>query len=254
MHQENKLNSIEKILKEKKLKIGYVNYPPIVYKDVKTDKLEGHFVLAIEEIANQMGIKCEYFETTWSTFTAGLQNKQFDISIAPTFSTIPRSITVAFTKPLMYVGNSALVRGNEDRFKSLDDIDKEGITIAVTQGEQGDEYAQNNIKNAIVKVLSQGDQNLAFVQVLAGRADVALGDAYAVARFAQEHQGEAKDLFSQNPYNLTAVGWAVRYDDLELLYFINTAIDVLETTGKIEEFEKKSNVNWLHVKREWISY
>lgn len=246
--------TLEKIIKTKTIRVGYVNFPPIVFKDVKTGEVKGHFVLSIEEIAKQMGVKCQYEEATWSTFAAGLQNKQFDISIAPTFGTIPRALQVTFSRPLMYVGNSAIVRKGETRFHSLGDIDKKEIIVAVTQGEAGHEYAQTNIKNAKIVVMSQSDQTLAFSQVLAGRADIALGDAYVTAKFAAEHPDEAVDLFAQNPYNLTAVCWAVRPDDVEFLNFINNAIEVLESTGKLLEYERQYDAHWLHPERRWTKY
>lgn len=246
--------TLERIVSTKTLRIGYVNFPPVVYKDVKTQAMEGHFVLAVEEIAKQMGVTCEYIEASWSTFAAGLQNKQFDLSIAPTFGTIPRAMAVSFTRPLMYVGNSAIVKKGETRFHSIKDIDKQGIVVAVTQGEAGHEYADANIKKAKVIVQSQGDQTLTFSQVIAGRADIALGDAYVTAQFASAHPDEVKDLFAQNPYNLTAVCWAVRPNDLEFLEFINTAIDVLDSTGKLTEYERKYDAHWLHLERRWITY
>ena len=82
-------NTLEKITTTKIIRVGYVNFPPIVFKDVNSGEVKGHFVLSIEEIAKQIGAKCQYEEATWATFAAGLQNSQFDISIAPTFGTIP---------------------------------------------------------------------------------------------------------------------------------------------------------------------
>ena len=146
----------------------------------------------------------------------------------------------------------AIIRKGETRFHSLADIDKKGIVVAVTQGEAGQEYAETNFKNAKIVVMSQSDQILAFSQVLAERADIALGDAYVTAKFAAEHP-EAIDLFAQNPYNLTPICWAVRPNDLEFLNFINNAIGVLESTGKLSEHERQYNTHWLHTERHWIS-
>jgi len=244
--------TLQRISQSKTFRVGYVNFPPCVYRDLGSGEMKGHFVSAVEEIAKQMGARCEFQEATWATFTAGLQNRQFDLSIAPTFGTVPRAMSVAFSRPLMYVGSSAIVNKGEKRFSSLADIDGEGVTVAVTQGEAGHEYAQANFKKAKVSVQSQGDQSLAFSAVLAGRADIGLGDAYAVAQFAAAHP-EAEDLFAKNPYNLTAVCWAVRPSDTEFLNFINTAIDVLDSTGKLAEFEHRVDAHWLHVGRTWVS-
>ena len=239
-----------KIKNEGVLRVGYILAAPWCIREPKTGQLKGTFVETVEEIARQMEVKVEFTESTFATFIAGLQTKKYDLSIAPTFSTIPRAKSVAFSIPLMAAGNSAIVRKNETRFKTLSDIDQAGIVIAVTQGEQGHEYAKTNFKKAEIRVLSGGDQNLTFSEVLSGRADVALGDAWFSAKFAEEHP-EAKDLFADNPYNVTPVAWSVRYEDTSLLLFINTALEYLDSIGKLHEIDKKYDAHWLRPKRVW---
>ncbi|HHT9122665.1 MAG TPA: substrate-binding periplasmic protein [Candidatus Wunengus sp. YC63] len=243
-------DTFHKIKREGILRVGYILASPWCFRDPKTGELKGTFVETVEEIARQMEVKVEFTESTFSTFIAGLLTKKYDLSIAPTFSTIPRAKSVAFSIPLMAAGNSAIIRKDELRFTTLADIDQERIVVAVTQGEQGHEYAKANFKKAEIRVLSGGDQNLTFSEVLAGRADVALGDAWFSSKFAAEHS-EAKDLFAKNPYNITPVAWSVRYEDTSLLVFINTALEYLDTIGKLSEIDKKYDAHWLRPKRVW---
>ena len=241
-----------RIKKEKVLRVGYIVAPPWIIRDDKTGALSGTSVDTINEIARVMGAKVEFTEATFATFTAGLQTHKFDLSIAPTFSTIPRALSVAFTNPQMYVGNSAIIKKGDTRFKTLQDIDKKGVTVAVTQGEQGDEYAKTNFKKATIKVLSVGDQSLTFTEVLSGRADVALGDAWFTAKFTANHP-QVRDLFADNPYNLTPVAWAVRQEDLQWLNFINTCLDELDSSGKLADLDRKYEAHWLRPKKIWQS-
>ncbi|MBW2740841.1 MAG: amino acid ABC transporter substrate-binding protein [Deltaproteobacteria bacterium] len=243
-------DTFAKIKREGVLRVGYILAAPWCIREPATGKLKGTFVETVEEIARQMDVKVEFTESTFATFIAGLQTKKYDLSIAPTFSTIPRAKSVAFSIPLMAAGNSAIVRKDESRFKTLDDIDQKGIVVAVTQGEQGHEYAKTNFKKAEIRVLSGGDQNLTFSEVLSERANVALGDAWFSAKFAAEHP-EAKDLFADNPYNVTPVAWSVRYEDTSLLLFINTALEYLDSIGKLREIDKKYDAHWLRPKRVW---
>lgn len=243
-------DTFSKIKRESQMTVGFIVFPPFVIQNPNTKGLSGTFVETMEEIAGQMEVKIEWQEATWSTFIAGLQSKKFDISVAPTFSTISRAKSVAFTTPLLAAGNSAIVRKGDQRFKTLADIDKRGIVLAVTQGEQGHEYAKTNFKNAEIKVLAGGDQNLTFSEVLAGRADVALGDFWIVQQFVAQ-QPELHDLFADNPYNITPVAWAVRYEDQSLLTFLNTAIECLDTSGRLDEINQKYDANFLRSRRVW---
>ena len=247
-------NSFIRVSDTKTLRVEYIVFPPAITKDPQTQKLGGHFVATIEEIARQAGWKVEYSETDFSTFAAGLSTGRFDVSIAPTFVTVPRALAVSFTNPLFYAGNSAIVKKGDSRFTSIQSIDKPDVTVAVTEGEAGQEYAKANFKQAKIVAHSGSDQMLTFQDVLTGRADVALGDAFVTSQFAKQHPNEVTDLFATAPYNLTPVAWAVRQGDDDMLQFLNASLEALETQGKLLEFEKAAGAHWLHQKREWQTF
>src|SRR5262245_4213429 len=106
-------SAFSRIDKTKTLRVGYIVFPPCVTKDASTQKIGGHFTAAIEEIARSAGWNIEYVEADWATFPAGLSSGRFDVSISPTFVTVPRALAVSFTRPLFYAGNSAIVRVGE---------------------------------------------------------------------------------------------------------------------------------------------
>lgn len=244
-------SAFDRISDAKRLRVGYIVFPPAITKDANTQALGGHFVETIKEIAKQAEWQIEFVETDWSGFSAGLDSKRFDLSIAPTFVTIPRAKAVSFTRPLFYAGNSAILRKGDQRFSDILSLDRSDVTISVTQGEAGHEYAKANFKNAKIRVLPGPDQSLTFQDVVAGRSDAALGDAYVTAKFAHAHQDSVVDHFSGNPYNLTPVSWSVPLREPELLSFFNAAIEVLDTQGKLLELERKSGATWLHSTRNY---
>jgi polar amino acid transport system substrate-binding protein len=248
---KSRQSALARVAQSKVLRVGYIVFPPAVTKDPNTGVLSGHFVETVTEIARQADWKIEFVETDWSGFTAGLNSGRFDLSIAPTFVTIPRALSVSFSRPLFFAGNSAVVRKGETRFSDIASLDREGITISVTQGEAGHEYAKANFKKAKLNVLPGPDQSLTFQDVVSGRSDAALGDAYVTAKFASAHPSEIRDLFADNPYNLTPVSWAVKTGEYELLAFVNDAMEALESQNKLIEFEKASDAHWLHLKRSY---
>lgn len=236
-------SAFQKTQASKTLRIGYIVAPPWVAKD-PSGKLVGTSVDTIEEVARLADWKLTYTESTFENFATDMVNGRYDLSIAPTFSTVPRAKLVAFGRPQMFVGNSAIIRQGDSRFKSLSDIDKKGVTVAVTAGEAGNEFAKANFKNATIKVITEGDQSTTFSEVLDKRADVALGDAWFTSQFARVHP-QVVDLFASKPYNVTPVGWSTRYEDLDLLNFIDTSLDYLESIGKLDEIDAKYEAKWL---------
>ncbi|MCK4319911.1 transporter substrate-binding domain-containing protein [Candidatus Micrarchaeota archaeon] len=245
-------STLEKIERTGKLTVCYIEWPPTVIKDPKTGELSGHFVDMAVYMAGAMDTELEFQESSWGTFPADLNSGRCDLSIAGTFSTIPRAKAVAFSTPISYIGNGAVIKKDSEfeGYSSVDEFDKEGITIAVLNGEQGHEYVKQNFKNAEIKVLQGSDLTLPLVEVATGRADIGLADSITTTRFA-ENQPEVVDLFASNPYNVNPIAWAVRYEDQEWLQFINTAIDYMDSTGKTREFEERYDVKWLRPKKEW---
>ena len=251
--RNNNINSskLEQIITSNELKVGYLVFPPTITKNPANNELGGHYIETIKEIARLNNWQLKFIETDWAGFSAGLNSGRFDLSIVPTFVTVPRALSVYFTRPLFFAGNSAIVRINDDRFTTIESIDREGVKVAVTQGEAGDEYAKANFKKAEIVSFSGSDQSLAFQAVISGRADVALGDAYVTSQFTSKNVKRVKDLFANNPYNLTPVSWAVKRGEDELLNFIDNSLESLDFQGKLLEWEKQSDANWLHLEKVW---
>lgn len=237
-------DTLSSILSEKKITVGYIPYDELTHRDLATGKIEGFFPEILEAIVTEAGIKPEnitYVATDWANFAVGLQAKKYDLSIAGTFKTIPRATAAAFTRPIFYLGNSAVIRKGDTRFKGIKDVmqlDRPDLTIAVVSGEQSHGFVKSFFRKAKIKVIKSADLTTALLEVASKRADVALSDHYVVKSYVSKHP-EMADLFAKNPWNIQPIAWAVRSDDQELLNFLNSAIDYLESTGKLKEIMAK---------------
>jgi len=245
-------STFEKIKREKVMNVGYVVYAPIVKKDPNSGQVSGHFVDAMKYIADEMGVKVIFHEADWSTFSAGLQSKRYDVCIAPTYSTIKRSLAVSFTEPIIYIGSSAIIKKSDvAKFKSLSDLNKKEVTIAVVQGEGNHEFAKRELPNATLKVLSTSNMVLPMVEVASKNADVALTDYYTAKKFIETNSNLT--IISQEPFEVLPIGWSVRNDDIELINFLNNAIQYLESTGKMEKWEAQYDAHWIKQKIEYTT-
>jgi cyclohexadienyl dehydratase len=248
--------TLAKVLREKKLRVGYINYPPSVFPDPENGRLRGHFVETLEEILRQVDphIQILYEETSWADFSAALDTKRIDLSIAGTFATIPRAKVVAFTRPLVYLGRSAIVRSSDTRFTS--DVgpmqfDRPDIKVAVVDGEGSHEFVKANFKNlANIVVFSGSDLSQCLAAVSSGQADVGMSDALETMKYARTHP-EVTDLFADNPYDPTPIAWAVRQDDYAWKSFLDTALETLEVQGRLTAFEHNYDYRWLQPVREY---
>jgi polar amino acid transport system substrate-binding protein len=231
------------------LRVGYINYPPSAYKDTKTGEVTGHFVDALREITTTLDpqIKLEFQETTWADFAVLLNSHRVDLSIAGTFTTIPRAKLVTFTRPLVYLGRGAIVKQGDTRWKadaSVAQFDQEGVKVGVVAGEGSHELVKATFKhqNSIV-VFDGSDLSQCLAAVSAGQVDVGLSDSLETGKYAKAHQ-EVKDVYSENPQNIMPIAWSVRHDDMTWKHFLDTAITTLEAQGKLKIWEEKYGFKW----------
>lgn len=246
-------NTLSKILNEKKLRVAYIHYPPSAYRDTDTGEVTGLFVDILEDIVRQLdpSIEIEYEETTWADFSAALTTRRVDLSIAGTFTTVPRAKVVAFTQPIVYLGRSAIVKKDDHRFNSSsppEQFDREGIKIGVVSGEGSHEYVKANFEHQKnITVFTGSDLSQCLAAVSSGQVDVGMSDALETQKYAKVHP-EIVDLYAERPYNLTPISWAVRQQDRSWLGFLNTAIHTLEAQGMVAQWEQKYDFRWTHPK------
>ena len=229
--------TLDQIISSGELHVGYVVAPPNAIKDPTNGNLSGFDIDTIREIANLMGVKTTFTETDWGTFAAGLQADQFDVSIAPTFATVKRSMAVLFTRPIIFAGNGAAVKADDQRYKSLADMNTPDTRIAVVQGGQAEDFVHRNMPKAQVIALATGDLTAGMVEVAAGRADVGIEDSYTINEFVHR-QPSVKNLFADHPFNLTPVAWSVSRGNADLVAVINAGLNILMYSGRYDEIAK----------------
>src|SRR6266446_7113257 len=225
---------MDRIMSEKKFKIGYIPSPPSIIKDPASGEIRGFSVDAMRLICKTLSVEPVFVETTWANFVSALNSNQFDLSIAGTFATVLRAGAVQFTKPIWYLGYSAVAKKGDTRFTKPSDLNKEGIRIALIQGGASVEYAKENWPKAEHVLLSTGNLTAPFVEVAAGRVDVGVEDAWQARRFAAAQPGVA-DLFGNEPYNVLPINWAIKRGNQDVVEFMNVAIDFVMTTGRWEK-------------------
>lgn len=241
-------STLDKVRKTGELHVGYLIFSPCTIQEPANKKLSGYFVDMVELIATNLSVRVVYHETTLKDFAAGLNAGQFDISICPTYRTISRATAVGFTTPIFFLGNGAVVKA--DRVAQLNkdtDFNEPSFRIAVLQGQAIHEYARVHFPKAQMSVISGGELTAPLLAVSSGDADIGFCNYLDTERYCKQHP-EVTNIFKDNPLEVVPLGWAVRPADQQWLNFINTAIDYMESTGRIAEWERKYGVPMLHEK------
>ena len=238
--------TMDEIVKDGSLTVGVIPYGVDVIKDPKTNEFSGVFVEAITYICNELNVKCVFKEFTWATFVAGLQSGQVDLSAAATFATMKRALAVSFTRPVYFLGIEGVAKKGDARFNKPGDLNRQDITIAVTQGTGEHRWVTANAPKAKVRALATSDTAQPLLEVVAGHADVGISDSDAVNKTLAKQQS-IQQAFRGQTYNPFPVAWAVRKQDVDLLQFFNTAIGELISSGKFKEWAIKYKASWANL-------
>jgi len=229
------------------VRVGYGGYPPYTIIDPNqsdpSKRVSGFSIDLVNAIASRTvpPLKVEWVHFAFDAMKADLDSDRFDFIADPVFQTIPRAADFAFTEPYSYFGiATAVVRPNENRFKTFSDLDRPDITIALAEGWTSSEFARANLKKPKFKSIPvTGDAFNQLDEVIFGRADVALNDVPTVLQYTKAHKGKVKALWLTTPPSSVAGGFLVRYPDTDLVQFLNTGIRVLRADGTIDLIDKK---------------
>ena len=188
-------------------------------------------------------VKCVFKEFAWATFIAGLQSRQIDLSIASTYSKMTRALVVNFARPIYMMGYKTAAKKGDTRFKTPEDLNKPNITIGVTLGTSEMEWVRKRAPKAKLRVVKTEEATM--LQIVTGKVDVSIGDSGAANRALATQSGIEATLGSR-VYSKNMVAWAVNKQDLDILLFINTAVNQLIANGKLLELAKKYKAPWMN--------
>ncbi|OPG43612.1 amino acid ABC transporter substrate-binding protein [Helicobacter pylori] len=165
----------EKLINKETISVGTEGiYPPFTYHN-KEGKLTGYDVEVARELAKELGVKIKFHETSWDIMLTGLKSGRFDM-VANQVSLTTKKRQAAFDKslPYSYSGTIMLVRKDENRIKSIEDIRdlKAANTLSSTYGEIASKYD--------AQIVSVDSMAQALLLVVQKRADLTLNSSLAI--------------------------------------------------------------------------
>ncbi|MEW6265034.1 MAG: transporter substrate-binding domain-containing protein [Thermodesulfobacteriota bacterium] len=225
---------MEKIVAEKKLRVGVAPWKNMIMWDEKTNRYEGIIADDLRNFEEITGIKAEITNTNWAGMIAGLQTGKWDAIMNGLGASVQRSMAVAFTEPYGYYCEASLVRKN-DTVKSFADLDQPGNSISITAGTSAFELWKGKFKNA--KIITYTEQSAGILDVIQGRSKAFMSDLL-INSFRAKEIPELKLFIPENTIWFYEAH-AVRYADLDLLVFLDTYIRNMKVRGWYQELGAK---------------
>lgn len=155
------------------LRCGAAVAPPYVMRDPATGNYSGFFADLCRDFAEVLKVKPQFVDTSWDNIVAGLQSGKWDMSLALNRTPV-RAMAVNFSIAAMQYQISLAYNKKNTRLpanpKSVADIDKPELTLAVMSGTVQDKAISAAVKKAKILRLPSNDETR--LAVISKRADL----------------------------------------------------------------------------------
>jgi len=225
------------IRKAGELRCGAALAPPFVVRDPKTGDYSGAFSDLCRKFGESvLKVKVRFVDTTWDSMVAGLQTNKWDLAMAINRTPV-REQVINFSTAVVRNDTDFVYSRTDSKLptpiKSVADIDKPGIVIAVVQGTTDDKAITPAIKQA--QILRLPDADSTRLAVISHRADLLADQSDANLIFQAAHPDWAEIFRATPSFNLQDVAFGLNKSftaaDLNLL---NQFIEQQTRTGFVK--------------------
>lgn len=178
-----------------------LSYPPFEMTD-EQNVPTGVSVEIAKALAANLGKQLRIENIPFAGLIPALKTGKIDLIISSMTHTEERAQSIAFSDPYLTTGLCALVSKNLP-LVSIDELDQEGIRIAVKQGTTGHLYANDRIRNAQVLLFEK--ETAATLEVAQGKADAFIYDQMSTYMNWKKHSATTRPLLT--PF--TSESWAI---------------------------------------------
>ncbi|MFI3173006.1 MAG: transporter substrate-binding domain-containing protein [Eubacteriales bacterium] len=209
-------------------------YPPFETKDTDGNPT-GVSVEFAEAFGEYIGKEVVIENTAWDGLITSLQTDKADMVVSSMTITEERKETVDFSDP--YANALLGILANIDsEIEVAEDLNQEGMTIAVKTGSTGYLYAIENFTNA--EIIALADESACVTEVSQGKADAFLYDQLTIYRNWQNNLDTTKAIFI--PFqDVEYWGVAVKKGNTELVEQLNEFIAYYTEEGGFDTLSQK---------------
>lgn len=226
----SRASTLEDILKRGELRIACQSQGvPYSFVD-KNGERTGSSVELAKLMAKEMGVKATFLNYDWDGLIPALLSGKVDLLVADMTPTLARAAKIAFSTPWLYTGSVVFAKQG-GKIKAAKDCNT--ATIAAILASEGENDAKKNFPQAQIKSFKGGGP-LLLDAVAKGQADCGVNDGAAVSNQVINYPEKTFVVFP-GQLSKEPLSFAVRYDSLDLLTWLNQFFLQVTIDGRLEK-------------------
>lgn len=228
---------LQDIQERGKLRVGIdPGYMPFELTNQKGEVI-GFDVDLAKRIAKAMNVKLELVNTSFDGLIPALLTDKFDIIMSGMTLTQERNITIAFSSPYIYIGQSILVNNkHKGAVNSYKDLNDPKFTVASELGTTGEKAIKRMIPKA--KYISYETEQEGVIEVVNGKIDAFIYDMPFNVVAASE-KGAGKLYHIDKPFTKEPLAIGFRQGDPDFVNWINNFMNQIRVDGVYDRIYKK---------------
>jgi polar amino acid transport system substrate-binding protein len=215
----------------------------VPYEFVKDGQIIGYDPDIIAIMVKNLGIKADIIDTAWAGIIPSLYANKFDCIISAMTMTKERAEKVLFSMPYAEATNVILLRADEERIKSADDLSGKIIGVQLGSAAAGiikvfEEKLKAAGKPGYVEVKQYEHYPEAYQDLINKRVDAVVNSKSTMMVVMKDAPGKFK-LIGGITDIPAYFGMAFRKEDTALRDFVNTQLAQLKSDGTLGKLQEK---------------
>ena len=217
------------------------DFAPYEFYSIGADgkpSLAGFDMALAQYIADDMGLKLEVIPMDFDGVLMELSNKSVDLGMAGLSPDPEREKAMAFSD-IYYEGGQSFVttKANADKYKSMADANKAGVSVGAQIGSIQEKLAQENTPDSDLVSLPKVTDIIS--ELIGGKMEC----AFIETAVAESYQKNYPDLVivCDVPYDVEGSAIGVAKGNDALLAAVNAAVAKAKADGSIDKFVAEAN-------------
>ena len=200
---------LEQIKERGTLRVAGVVYRPLIMRR-PSGEYYGADPDILGQLAADLGVELEFVNSGWDTVVAGITTGKWDL--APAICVTPkRQEVIDFSETYLMLGGVLTVLKSNDKVNAVEDANRPEVTFANVAGGWGEQIAKKAFPDATHKDFGQATDDQIAVELLSGRADVAVFDTPVTISLLVEKHGEKFKFFPDKKTPMDVLPCPVAY-------------------------------------------